>query len=88
MNDFLSVGSVVRLKKKNTVRISIVGYYPINNNNRYDYLGVVIPFGYMPEASMILFNHEEIEDIEFLGYKDKDFTVFEKVLMSVKSENI
>lgn len=70
---FVPVGSVVRLKgaEKNLIVIGIL-QFQMEKEKIYDYMGVVYPEGYIGAVSCALFNHEDIEEVIFQGYHDKE----------------
>lgn len=39
---------------------------------RYDYIGVLYPEGFINFDSMLLFNHEQINDVIFTGYDNPE----------------
>lgn len=85
--DLLPIGSVVLLqgaKKK----IVIMGIMPIKHASAgsdiaYDYLGVPYPEGYMSPETGLLFNHEKIEKVVFLGYENEERTIFIKTIQQI-----
>lgn len=65
---YMPIGSVITVENNNTM-IMIVGFkYYDNNNKEYDYIGCVYPFGIGNKYSTVLFNHEQISRIYYLGY--------------------
>lgn len=74
MNKFLPIGSIVKLKDDNNFEYMILGYYPIDQetDEKFDYAAVVYPQGYSYGNNLILFNKEDIENIEFKGYSDEE----------------
>lgn len=72
MEEFLPVGSVVRLKG-GTRKTIIMGYLQFDEKERekvYDYMGVPFPTGYMGMGSVFLFDEDSIEEVYFRGYED------------------
>ena len=68
MKELLPIGSVVRLKEA-TKSLIIVGTTQIDEDgNIYDYISCVFPEGYIDENTFFLFNHEDIEEVKFVGY--------------------
>lgn len=65
----LPLGSVVLLRGAQK-KLMIYGRKQIHqeNNQMYDYLGVVYPEGYIDPNYTFLFNHEDIDSIEFKGF--------------------
>ncbi len=83
-NHFLPIGSVVRLKDS-TADVMIAGYLPIRSaDSKYvwDYSGFKYPMGYVDNDEIYCFNHDQIEEIQALGYQDKEqFAFFEELDM-------
>jgi len=74
--DLLPIGSVVLLKNAQK-KIVIIGLAPIKHTPSgediaYDYMGVPYPEGYVGAESAMLFKHDNIEEITFKGYSDKE----------------
>ena len=81
MNDatkLLPVGSVVLLKNA-TKEVMITGFYTVSEKDPskiYDYSACLYPEGIVNSNENLLFNHDQIEKILFLGYlsdKEKAF---------------
>ncbi|MCM1577915.1 MAG: DUF4176 domain-containing protein [Ruminococcus sp.] len=73
--DLLPLGSVV-LVKEALKKAVIIGYKQIgakDPNKIYDYVSVVYPIGSFGAESQFLFNHSDIQDIIFTGYKNPEF---------------
>lgn len=72
-DDFLPVGSVVRLKnaKRNVV---VIGYSIVEENSIkvWDYMGCPYPVGVVASDQNLLFNRGDIERVIFLGYSDPE----------------
>lgn len=81
MKDFLPVGSVVLLKGANK-KLMIIGILQVNPTQRkiYDYLGVPYPEGFMGADNNFLFNHEDINDVIFVGYTNPERDIFLKTM--------
>ena len=73
VRELLPIGSVIRLVT-GTKKLMIYGVKQTDNgtNIEYDYIGVVYPEGNMGEESQFLFNHEDIEEIAFEGFRDDE----------------
>ena len=85
--EFLPVGSVVLLKNA-TRPVAIIGYTVVEEKEDeiWDYLGCVYPFGVMGQDKNLLFQREQIEKIIFKGYSDKEGNNFrEKLKESVEN---
>lgn len=89
VNDFLPIGSVVLLKNE-VKKLMIVGILPIKQGEpevMYDYIGVLYPEGFVSNEFSFLFNHEDITDVIFEGYNNKERKEFiEAVAASYDSE--
>ena len=73
----LPIGSVVLLKDANKrLMIYGVGQTDQSENKEYDYIGVMYPEGNMGEGSQFLFNHSDIDRVDFRGFEDPERTEF------------
>lgn len=80
---FLPVGSVVLLKG-GSKRVMIIGFCPVTSEKKsYDYTACLYPEGVINPNESLLFNHEDIERVFALGYKDNDFDVFMEKLKNI-----
>lgn len=88
---FLPIGSVVILKGAKK-RLMIHGYATIDMNKKdkvYDYVGCMYPEGIISSDQSLLFNHEDIDNVFFLGYRDEEGEEFNKKLNEIMTkENI
>ncbi|MBQ6570352.1 MAG: DUF4176 domain-containing protein [Clostridia bacterium] len=78
--EYLPIGSVVLLKD-GLKKAMVIGIMQSRKNNEevmeeYDYIGVVYPEGFMNLETMLLFNHDQINDIVFKGYENPERKVF------------
>lgn len=75
---FLPIGSVVRLKN-GTKKVMVTGFCMVakdDNDKMYDYVGCLYPVGMIASDKNLVFNHDQIEEIFFLGYtniEEQDF---------------
>lgn len=82
---FLPIGTVVILKNAKK-RIMITGFCSIDQNNEnkmYDYCGCLYPEGTISSKQVLLFNHEQIDKIYFMGYKDEEWQKFQANLKNL-----
>lgn len=88
VKDLLPIGSIV-LMEGGTKKLMIYGVKQTNqeDNQLYDYIGVVYPEGNMGEGTQFLFNHEDISEIVFRGYTDDERTEFIEKLEAYYSES-
>jgi hypothetical protein len=89
----LPIGTVVLLKEAKK-RVMIIGYCKYNGDDRtkiYDYAGCVFPEGYISPETTALFNHEDIDVIFSLGFRNglqHDFQLkLEEALENVHNAN-
>ena len=87
----LPIGSVVTLKDADK-SLMIVGrsQTPADDDNKfYDYSGILYPEGYLDRQHLALFNHEDIEEVRYIGYIDfvqRNFTeILEPIHAGLKS---
>ncbi len=73
VKDLLPIGSVVLLEGGQK-RVMIFGVKQTNrdDNQEYDYIGVMYPEGNVEEVGQFLFNHEDIVHIFFRGFEDPE----------------
>lgn len=70
----LPIGSIVLLKdgKKKLMVNGIMQTEADGSGKEYDYLGILYPEGHIGEQFQYLFNHEDINEIVFRGFEDKE----------------
>ena len=86
--DILPLGSVVLLNG-GTKKIMIIGYCmktPDNPDKIYDYCGCVFPEGVLRSDITCVFNHEQIKQIYFSGYKDDEANQFLDRVITLTSQ--
>lgn len=83
--DLLPIGSVV-LVKESEKQMMVIGVLQQNGDERYDYMGVLYPEGYMTQDEVYLFNHEDIDKVTFLGYVDIEHQTFRNNLNLIIEE--
>lgn len=79
---YLPIGSIVTINDTNK-SVMIVGYYAIKYQNvvkMYDYVGISYPEGTLLEGTFA-FNHTDITNVLFAGYKDDSFNVLNKNML-------
>ena len=78
----LPIGSVVMLNN-GIKEIMITGFYAVskeNPNSIYDYNGCLYPEGVISSDKNLLFNHNQIAKLIFLGYRSNNDVEFKKKL--------
>ena len=81
----LPVGTVLLLEGGEK-KVMITGFYTIPENNQntvYDYSGCLYPEGIISSNQTLLFNHNQITKVFYMGYKDKEEQEFKKKLGEV-----
>ncbi|WP_106768273.1 DUF4176 domain-containing protein [Paenibacillus faecalis] len=75
-------GSIVILKegKKKLVIYGRKQILALEEPQMFDYLACPYPEGYVSPEFAYLFNHEDIQDIVFIGYQDEDEEQFQVVM--------
>lgn len=81
----LPMGSVVKLKEA-TKKMFIVGIAQESQGKRYDYLGMLYPEGFIGNEYTFLFNHNDIDEVAFIGYIDTEHQVFRNNLNTLLTE--
>ncbi len=75
MFNYLPVGTVVILKNLQK-KVMIIGINVMLNqdeNQKFDYIGVMYPEGYLGrDQGNFLFNHDDINDVVFEGYDNPE----------------
>ena len=82
LEKLLPIGSVVLLKE-GTKKLMIIGIKPVTAekpNEIYDYIGVLYPEGFLSNEYNFLFNHDNINDVVFIGYNNPEREDFIKVM--------
>ncbi len=85
----LPIGTIVYLKE-GTSKLMILNRGAMleveGEQILYDYSGCFYPQGLMPDQ-VYYFNHENIDEVVFEGFKDEEETRFQKVFEDWKAEN-
>lgn len=77
VRELLPIGSVIWLKDaKKPLMIFGIKQSNLETEEEYDYIGVLYPEGNMGTDSQFLFQHEDIESVEFIGYETAERDVF------------
>ncbi len=73
------IGTILKLKgaAKPIIITSVPYEY---KGKKYDYLGLPYPFGYMDERAYRLFNREDIDEVYFYGFLDKEQSEYLKYI--------
>ena len=76
---FLPIGSV-GLLKEGKKKIMICGRLQVSadTNRIYDYCGCLYPEGILKHDELILFQHDSIERVYFIGFQDQEGLEFDE----------
>ena len=87
VEQLLPIGSVVLLQggEKRLMTFGVVQEDP-ETHEVYDYAGIVYPEGNVGIDSAFLFNHDEIEEVFFVGYNDIERQEFIAQLTKIITE--
>lgn len=85
---YLPIGSVVLLKNGKK-RVMIYGRkMKVEGDEKvYDYLGCLYPEGALESKDVILFDHDQIQMIYFIGFQDLEELAFRKKLNLLEMED-
>lgn len=86
MDKILPIGSVVRLKgMTDGMSMMIAGYYPLEESIEkiFEYSGILYPQGFIGDRSIFLFDSEDVEEIIFEGYSDREGEEYRGILPKV-----
>ena len=75
MKNLFPIGTVVKVKGAEK-DLMVIGIMQRSEKGMFDYLGVLFPEGYLDEEHVYLFNHEDIDLVEYLGYFNAEMQVF------------
>lgn len=81
----LPIGTVVTLKNYENEPWMIVGTLVRNENNEYkEYASVNYPYGILDGKRYLLFNHEDIAEVLFEGYRSDKYGAFLDVVQKAE----
>lgn len=85
---FLPIGSVVLLKN-GSHRVMITGFCCCEQSSPnviYDYVGCLYPEGYLSSNKNLMFNHDQINKIYYMGFSDDEEKKFKENLNNIIKE--
>lgn len=83
---FLPIGTIVMLKG-GSHRVMITGFCCKDDSSKvYDYIGCLYPEGVISTDKNLLFDHESIDKIYYMGLSDKEEKEFKRKLFDVLNE--
>ncbi|NFN93483.1 DUF4176 domain-containing protein [Clostridium botulinum] len=91
MKTLLPIGSIVLLKDSNK-KLMIIGRLQreleSKSENQWDYSACLYPEGNLRPESSLLFNHEQIERVYFIGFQDEEELEYNKKISKYINKNI
>jgi len=88
MDKYLPIGTICTLKGKNK-KVMITGYYCVEFNGNLkinDYSGCTFPEGFLLPELNCTFNHDEIENVDFVGFQNNEQKRFNNLLKNLSGE--
>ena len=88
LEKYLPIGSVCTLDRINRKYV-IIGYFSLEYNTNikmYDYIGVPYPEGMLLHNKILSFNHDDILKVDFLGYSDEKYELFNNKILEQTNE--
>ncbi|MBQ9072545.1 MAG: DUF4176 domain-containing protein [Bacilli bacterium] len=83
---YLPLGSIVSLKNSK-IKLIIIGYcknLSIYKEKKCDYIATIYPIGIINLRESLFFNHEQIDKIFYIGYKDETFIKMNEMLWELE----
>lgn len=76
MNNYLPIGSIVKIKESDAY-LMIIGYDYPKEDKVFDYVAVIhlAGIGFIPansDTDLVVFNRSSIEEVSFIGYMDRE----------------
>ena len=88
---YLPIGTVLMLKDAKK-RIMIIGYLPVSNKDGkkevYDYAACLYPEGIISSDKTLLFNHDQIGKIYYIGNNDEETKQFIEQIKELDKNDI
>lgn len=83
-NKLLPIGTVVSLKGAKK-KLTIIGNsIKKDDGTIFEYIAVPHPEGFIDSDTMFLFNFEDINSIDFIGFVNSEFQIFSQKFMQSK----
>ena len=85
---YLPLGSIVLLKGAKK-RIMVIGFMASANETGdkvFDYMGCIYPEGVLSSEQSLVFNHEQIDQIYYMGYSDAEEKDFKDKLKKLETD--
>ncbi|KAA0548514.1 DUF4176 domain-containing protein [Bacillus sp. BGMRC 2118] len=84
MKEYLPIGSIITIgDSKQKLMIYGRGQIMRNNEQVWDYVACMYPYGHIDEKFNCFFNHADISEIIWVGYVDKEELIFKEHLYNI-----
>ena len=85
---YLPIGTVVLLKdaKKRVMIIGFAAKGKETGDKMFDYMGCLYPEGVISSEQNLLFNHDQIDKVYYMGYVDDEWKETEAKLKDIVSK--
>lgn len=88
MEKYLPIGTICTIDSTNR-KYAIAGYFSLEYNSSvkmYDYIGIPYPEGLLLHNKVLSFNHEDILKVDFLGYSNESYELFNRKITEQTTE--
>lgn len=90
LQDLLPLGSIVNLKKGDGTKVLIIGRMTLTEDNGvkgfFEYSSVIYPTGIVDANQLLFFNHQDIDNIFHVGFKDRQEDQIQKQIKDTYTE--
>ncbi len=89
MKDYLPIGSLVTLKN-GRVKLMILGYPKTIEEDKIkdkDYIACISPLGIMNFRSILAFNNDQIDHVDFMGFTSPEFDKYKNNVLNMDIES-
>lgn len=86
---YLPLGSLVLLKGAKK-KVMVIGFMASSNETEdkvFDYMGCMYPEGVLSSDQTLVFNHEQIDQIYYMGYSDEEEKNFKNKIKELENKN-
>lgn len=82
---YLPIGTVCLLKEA-TKKVMIIGFAAKgkeSGDKMFDYIGCIYPAGVIRSDQNLLFNHDQIKDVYYMGYSNEEWKELQPKLKDI-----
>ena len=87
---YLPIGSVVLLKNGKK-RVMVTGFVAVAKETKdriFNYMGCLYPEGVISSDKNLLFDHDQIDKIYYMGYRDEEWQKVEDKIKALVAEKL